>query len=592
MRFEKLTTNSEIAGSVNHTLRINHTPNANPNIKNIIVHGTPAIAPAIHDKLDGLARRKNSVATLEFLLTASPEFFDDIDPKKYDAWIKANCNWLARTFGKNNIASIVLHRDEKTPHLVAYITPIKDGKLNASHWIGKLKQYTEMQTSYAKAMKKFGLKRGQEKSKATHKKVQQFYADINAPVPELPQPTLSQMVKGSYLDDIKDDLETINNKAKALDFEESRSRGLEAKNKDLSKKLAGSKKALKKTAEQRDKAKEQLDKLRALPLPLVAERLGLVLDVDGNFKDSDKRFAITIKDDRKFYCHKSSTGGGGSIDLVKTVLDCDFNEAKAWLFQHYGGASLVAEAVDSQIKETKQLAEKVRKGETGFKPPAPDPSKWQQVKRYLTVARGLSSKLVDGIHKQGKVYADALANVVFVGTHHASKRGTGTNSFKGLHLGSDRREAWRCVVGKSEDFDNALVIAESPIDALSYMQANRVTGTAAATNGVTSKTPSNLLAAAWRKIIIAYDNDATGNENAEALAKDLKNKGFTSIERHAPPVGFKDWNEHLTSNPKVKDRLNQGMPPNDQSQVDLNAPKGSTSPDDESDREARRGFKP
>ena len=59
----------------------------------------------------------------------------------------------------------VLHLDESTPHIHALILPIKDGKLNnKSFWRGK-NSYGRLQDIYNTANSKFGLKRGEEKSK-------------------------------------------------------------------------------------------------------------------------------------------------------------------------------------------------------------------------------------------------------------------------------------------------------------------------------------------------------------------------------------------------------------------------------------------
>ena len=43
--------------------------------------------------------------------------------------------WLEEKYGKNNVVSTTIHRDETTPHLVAYVVPLDEesGRLNAKN---------------------------------------------------------------------------------------------------------------------------------------------------------------------------------------------------------------------------------------------------------------------------------------------------------------------------------------------------------------------------------------------------------------------------------------------------------------------------
>lgn len=54
--------------------------------------------------------------------------------------------WLGTEFGSDNVISVQLHTDESTPHVQCVIAPIRDGKLNAKHWMdgaGKLAKLRE-----------------------------------------------------------------------------------------------------------------------------------------------------------------------------------------------------------------------------------------------------------------------------------------------------------------------------------------------------------------------------------------------------------------------------------------------------------------
>ena len=48
--------------------------------------------------------------------------------------------WLENKYGKNNLISTSIHRDETTPHLVAYVVPIDEitGNLNAKNLLAVL----------------------------------------------------------------------------------------------------------------------------------------------------------------------------------------------------------------------------------------------------------------------------------------------------------------------------------------------------------------------------------------------------------------------------------------------------------------------
>ncbi len=104
---------------------------------------------------------------------------------KLGDWCNDNLEWLAKTFGKENVVSTTLHMDEDTPHIHASVVPIVTGerrkkksnkpespekkkyrkknreapRLCANDVMARdrLKGY---QGSYAIAMQKYGLQRG------------------------------------------------------------------------------------------------------------------------------------------------------------------------------------------------------------------------------------------------------------------------------------------------------------------------------------------------------------------------------------------------------------------------------------------------
>ena len=166
--------------------------------------------------------RKDAVLQIELVLTYTKK---DMDVMTEEEWCKANIEWLKDYFGEENLISAILHKDEsgdiKTKivtdektgkpiidektgkpkkeivsvsgaHIHVMISPIDresgSPKFNAKKWLGGRKAMIELQNSYAKAMEPFGLRRGEENSRASHQDLQTFYRALNNVVRQkLPQ---------------------------------------------------------------------------------------------------------------------------------------------------------------------------------------------------------------------------------------------------------------------------------------------------------------------------------------------------------------------------------------------------------------------
>ena len=184
LRLSKLKSWSAVGGSGAHTYRAIKTPNADPARASLNVTGIGNKSDVVGDVRGRLGAitsnpRSNAVLALELLLTASPEHFQGKSQTEVKAWAKANAAWLRSTFGKDNVVHLVLHQDESTPHLVAYVVPERDGRLNARAITGTPELLSSMQTSYADAMATFGLERGTPGSKAKHQTVKDWYGHLN-----------------------------------------------------------------------------------------------------------------------------------------------------------------------------------------------------------------------------------------------------------------------------------------------------------------------------------------------------------------------------------------------------------------------------
>ena len=186
-RTAKLKSMGEIGGSLSHTYRTRPTPNADENKLHLNKHifetynqCFDALKNAIPEK-----RRSNAVLCVEHLITASPDW-NGWGTEKESEFFKKSVEFLNKKYGKENVIACSIHRDETTPHLIVYIVPIDEkGGLNAKKWLGGRSKLSQTQTEFANEVKHFGLERGLENSKARHKTIKQFYAEIEKPTPKL-----------------------------------------------------------------------------------------------------------------------------------------------------------------------------------------------------------------------------------------------------------------------------------------------------------------------------------------------------------------------------------------------------------------------
>lgn len=214
-RTEKIKTWGSLAKSVGHNLRTSNEDRSHlrPGMKEPmrVMLGEPDWLEGWRSQVDGMHLRKlqqGQTHTLarEFFLGMSPEWAEGKTPKEIDAWAAANIDWLKHRFGAERVKFAVLHLDEQTPHIAAYVVPLKvdtkagrgngwtlsDRELNLG---GNKSALVELQDEYATAMATFALARGVRGSKATHKKTsewrrEQKRAEQLKPV-KVPQPPLA-----------------------------------------------------------------------------------------------------------------------------------------------------------------------------------------------------------------------------------------------------------------------------------------------------------------------------------------------------------------------------------------------------------------
>ena len=218
LRAEKLKTFGNIGGSLAHNYRDRETHNADasrtPKNRHTVKTSDEVMAK-IRARLPE-KRRKDAVLAIEYLITCTPGSF----PSKagYEKYLSDAVRWLQERHGKENVIAATIHHDETTPHLCAYVVPLVNGKLNAKSFLGGKKALSQMQTDFAKKVgAKYDLKRGIERSTATHTSVSEWYGLLNEAVNaiEIPASEVAPKVlkKRPILNDV---LETPEQVAKRL----------------------------------------------------------------------------------------------------------------------------------------------------------------------------------------------------------------------------------------------------------------------------------------------------------------------------------------------------------------------------------------
>jgi hypothetical protein len=169
------------------------------------VQNSEALAAAIKACLaKATDKAGNPVVCLEYLVTADRKAFSihggHVD---HDAYLRDALRWIEAKHGAENVVAANIQLDEQAPHLVAYVVPLvqvagkprkrsviagtnPDGskrretreflskpqvRLSAAHFYGERVQLVELQTRFAAEVDaNHGLRRGAEKSAATHRK--------------------------------------------------------------------------------------------------------------------------------------------------------------------------------------------------------------------------------------------------------------------------------------------------------------------------------------------------------------------------------------------------------------------------------------
>lgn len=179
MRCKKLAKMGNVAASLKHAYRERETPNADasrtPDNEHRAASSTDEAMGRIRELLPD-KRRKDAVLAVEYVMTASPEWWKQASQEQQAAFFDQAHKWLADKYGADRIVTASIHRDETSPHMTAFVVPLtQDGRLSAKEFIGNKAQMTRDQTTFAASVADLGLTRGIEGSKARHQTIRAFY---------------------------------------------------------------------------------------------------------------------------------------------------------------------------------------------------------------------------------------------------------------------------------------------------------------------------------------------------------------------------------------------------------------------------------
>lgn len=197
MRCKKLKAAGSVAAAFSHCFRERETFNADEKRTPLNVHFAATSVAEAKQKLADLLpekRRKDAVLAVEYLMTASPDWWKNASSEQQDVFFKKSYAWLAKKYGADRIVVASVHRDETSPHLSAFVVPLtQDGRLSAREFIGDRAKMSLDQTTYAQAVQELGLERGVMGSRAKHQSIKAFYAALARGAQAVPQLTVEDV---------------------------------------------------------------------------------------------------------------------------------------------------------------------------------------------------------------------------------------------------------------------------------------------------------------------------------------------------------------------------------------------------------------
>lgn len=202
-----------------HALRETAVANAVPGQRPAVLAGHASTAAALAELAGLKARaqaagqrwRKDQVTAIDMLITASPDDARRLGPDGMRQYLADGLKWVQQRWPTWRVLAAAVHLDETTPHLQIIAAPTdQDGRFRGSQALGGPSDMSKHQDEFHAAVgARYGLLRGEKRSKAQHVPVRTFYAhaarvragqaDELEPVPPAPEMTLRSVASGEYV---------------------------------------------------------------------------------------------------------------------------------------------------------------------------------------------------------------------------------------------------------------------------------------------------------------------------------------------------------------------------------------------------------
>jgi hypothetical protein len=580
LRCQKVKAN-DVSKVHNHNLRKyeNHSAeniNFDRN-QNQIVLGSADTHKKLKENLEILnskkALRKDANVLLEFVFSASPEFFyNDLDKNRFEQLtMKDNKSELDKIFNeklnkenldkfknavvdfinskpefKNNVVNLVLHLDEKTPHFHLALTPILNNRLTAKEFFTPDKARF-WQDDFHKHCQKNNivLERGKEFSPAVHQTLNAYRSNEPVDMPEPPQdlnpPKVDITAIGSKIlltDKVlttKTELVEVAKQQQAREqiqgkkysfyksfYENSKAdlkkvKQMSAENDKLKKQNQQLKKEnFEMNYKQKKFTDEQLENLRQIPLVQVAKKLGLKeTENSGSYvRFKDKDYNIVIDESKNQYADNDSLKKGfGAINFLKDFANYDFKQSIEFLSNDFSSIDIARELKSNKASDKIIHDAVVREIQ---ELPAPVQKNIDNVAKYLTEKRCIKPELVKEMIDKNILYADKLNNCVFTNENKTYAFVRGSHPTKKFVASKGQMDF---IKVSNTDEPKQVFLFESAIDMLSYRSLNPdEKGTFISIQGsAMSNRLAELSLEKYENVVCCFDNDSQGKRFDERV---------------------------------------------------------------------------
>lgn len=343
---------------------------------------------ALQNNTNKRALRKDANVMLEVVLSASPEyFFKDFDKEKFELMsVEKNKKQISELyknklnksalenykkeilefcktdeFFKNNVISIDLHMDEKTPHFHVCLVPkMPDGRICCKeYWTPQ--RTLELQNRYAAHCQKLGLERGQENSEAVHTSHHNYKLNVPEPpavkIPELEKPTIFTKSSTVYENAIeREKAQGIKYKFYKSFYEDNKRTVAYSKTQEIQLKLYKKENKQLKLSQKRHK-EEEFKNLKTINIETVCQELGFKLSKK---QINSKTYKVAIKENQEIVYDEnnrfsetlSKRTGQGAISFLTECANFRFEQAIAFLRKHFSSKEVSQELLSKNHSES------------------------------------------------------------------------------------------------------------------------------------------------------------------------------------------------------------------------------------------------